>query len=349
VKFALTTWNRVGSHCIKDGSVSGGTASFDVFGGKSITVAKALESLKSDCPMCTLIAKEVRHLPPLSRYTIVVRPKAVQVFFITSVGEVSLDIKNTIACVGLFITNQQSDSDNSYAQIMDSARQMGYIWPLKSHLPIGDMRNSLQVIETKDLHESREIRIARKLQANCAEKHRECSIGRTAASLPKRVLKISRHEDKVHLYMSEAEVAPYATMSYCWGSSLPVRTVKSNIEEHRGGISLDALPLTLRDGIRVARALGFKYIWIDALCTVQDDAADWAEQAALMADIYHGCNLAISAMNSADCSDGLICRLADYSCMVAHLESDVASILAISTGVSWNGSHLAQSPLANRE
>lgn len=111
-----------------------------------------------------------------------------------------------------------------------------------------------------------------------------------------------------------------------------MRTLKSNIEEYRGGISLDALPLTLRDGIRVACALGFKYIWIDALCIVQDDAADWAEQAALMADIYHGCSLATSAMKSADCNGGLIRRLTDYSCVVAHLESDGASILAISTG-----------------
>lgn len=34
------------------------------------------------------------------------------------------------------------------------------------------------------------------------------------------------------------------------------------------------MPKAYQDTVRVARALGVKYIWIDALCIIQDDRED---------------------------------------------------------------------------
>lgn len=57
----------------------------------------------------------------------------------------------------------------------------------------------------------------------------------------------------------------------------------------------------------MVRSLGIRYLWIDALCIVQDgdDGRDWAEQAADMAKIYQGGLLNISAVDGNSCGSGL--------------------------------------------
>jgi hypothetical protein len=47
------------------------------------------------------------------------------------------------------------------------------------------------------------------------------------------------------------------------------------------------LPRSFQDAIGVARRLGVRYIWIDALCNVQDDHQHWERESGKMADIYH--------------------------------------------------------------
>lgn len=40
---------------------------------------------------------------------------------------------------------------------------------------------------------------------------------------------------------------------------------------------LDNLPPTIQDALRVTQTLGFQYIWIDALCIMQDSEDDKLE------------------------------------------------------------------------
>ncbi|GAB1314601.1 hypothetical protein MFIFM68171_04811 [Madurella fahalii] len=60
----------------------------------------------------------------------------------------------------------------------------------------------------------------------------------------------------------------------------------------------------MRDIIPLARHLGFRYIWIDALCIIQDNPADWQEQATAMTAIYQGCSLNIAVADSQSCDAG---------------------------------------------
>jgi hypothetical protein len=110
----------------------------------------------------------------------------------------------------------------------------------------------------------------------------------------------------VALYESKNEIAEYATLSYSWGKSLPLTTTSSNIEQYRKGLPIQSLPQTLRDAVRKAQLLNFRYLWNDALCIIQDDAADWAVQAASMTDIYEGSTLCISALSAKDCNSGFL-------------------------------------------
>ncbi|KAK0625166.1 hypothetical protein B0T17DRAFT_456093, partial [Bombardia bombarda] len=71
----------------------------------------------------------------------------------------------------------------------------------------------------------------------------------------------------------------YATLSHCWGkrnaADQMIKTLSSNIDRRMVGIDWQELPQLFQDAIEVARALGCKYIWIDALCIIQDEDQDW--------------------------------------------------------------------------
>ena len=72
------------------------------------------------------------------------------------------------------------------------------------------------------------------------------------------------------------------------------------------GLETSALPATIRDAIIVARNLGFRYLWVDALCIVQDDSADYKSEIKAMGSIYHGAALIISASSSSTVSEGFL-------------------------------------------
>ena len=54
------------------------------------------------------------------------------------------------------------------------------------------------------------------------------------------------------------------------------------------------LPKTFKDAIYITRKLGVNYLWIDALCIIQDSDDDWRREAATMGNVYQKafCNLA---------------------------------------------------------
>lgn len=56
------------------------------------------------------------------------------------------------------------------------------------------------------------------------------------------------------------------------------------------------LPTLFKDAILFfARKLGIRYLWIDALCILQDDSKDWERESAVMAEVYSNPYLTIAA------------------------------------------------------
>ncbi len=175
--------------------------------------------------------------------------------------------------------------------------------------------NSLNLIPVPDTYPSTTdaLETARQWIDRCLEWHSLCSDTRTNTGLPKRVLDTTTLDDTVILYESKGESVPYATLSYCWGDGVPLTTTLANIEQHRKGISLHDFPETLQDAILFAKNTGLRYILVDALCIVQDDPLDWAEQAAAMTEIYRGCRVNIAMTDSPGCTFGTVRKLQDCS------------------------------------
>ncbi|KAJ6441437.1 fungal specific transcription factor domain-containing protein [Purpureocillium lavendulum] len=81
--------------------------------------------------------------------------------------------------------------------------------------------------------------------------------------------------------------------------------MKDTYDAHREGIPWSSLPQTFRDAITVGRQIGFDYIWIDSLCIIQDDKADWLRESGRMGSIYEMADLTLAACHAADSSEGM--------------------------------------------
>lgn len=90
----------------------------------------------------------------------------------------------------------------------------------------------------------------------------------------------------------------YVCLSYCWGDSKSPnqigRTTSANLSEHLQAISFNSLPKTIIDALHLCYELGFRYLWVDRLCIIQDDKEDWRKEASQMCDIYSRSALTIS-------------------------------------------------------
>lgn len=94
--------------------------------------------------------------------------------------------------------------------------------------------------------------------------------------------------------------AEYVTLSHCWGKYPIFSLSTKNIQILKRGLPLDLLPKTFLDAIFVTRKLGFKYVWIDSLCIVQDFDEDWRREAEQMGTYYQNAILNIAATSVSD-------------------------------------------------
>ncbi|KAF2030740.1 heterokaryon incompatibility, partial [Setomelanomma holmii] len=64
----------------------------------------------------------------------------------------------------------------------------------------------------------------------------------------------------------------YVALSYVWGSASQYMLTEDNLEilMKRGGVEKRHLTASVRDAIHLTAKLGERYLWVDALCIVQD-------------------------------------------------------------------------------
>jgi hypothetical protein len=59
-----------------------------------------------------------------------------------------------------------------------------------------------------------------------------------------------------------------------WGDKAQLMTKVANLEEHKKCIPVQNLPKTATEAIEITRRIGVRWLWIDALCIIQDDRRD---------------------------------------------------------------------------
>jgi hypothetical protein len=100
----------------------------------------------------------------------------------------------------------------------------------------------------------------------------------------------------------------YTTLSHAWGAdtSRLLKLTQRNVEEWKRQIPEVLLSQSFRDAIYVTRKLGFRYIWIDCICILQDSKTDWETEAGNMPSYYNNSVLNIAATGYADGKRGFL-------------------------------------------
>ncbi|PQE33304.1 heterokaryon incompatibility protein [Rutstroemia sp. NJR-2017a WRK4] len=153
----------------------------------------------------------------------------------------------------------------------------------------------------------RTFAIVRALLDHCETDPSHSLCQRSIPELPTRVIDVGSESQHPRLVCSNKTKSRYITLSYCWGKgkTYNMKTVQANLDAHLQSIYFDDFPKTIQDAITITRQLGIKYLWVDALCIIQDLREDFIREVALMTDIYANSTLTISAEDATDCSKGI--------------------------------------------
>jgi Heterokaryon incompatibility protein (HET) len=156
----------------------------------------------------------------------------------------------------------------------------------------------------------------------CKDTHKPCQSAQISP-LPKRVLDLGPVDDTpstsqepadrrkppyVKLHESRSEAIPYVALSHCWGEKPLLRTLRETLSQMKTNVEWSSLPQSFQDAAKVTRGLGLRYLWIDSLCILQDDLADWMTEAAGMGCIYAGSYVTIAATSAVDSTVGFLAR-----------------------------------------
>ncbi|KAH8657772.1 heterokaryon incompatibility protein-domain-containing protein [Xylariales sp. PMI_506] len=101
----------------------------------------------------------------------------------------------------------------------------------------------------------------------------------------------------------------YAALSYCWGTASDadhqLKTETANESQMLAAIPTASMPKTLSDAVVLARALDIPYLWVDALCILQDDIQDWERESSNMGKVYSNAFVTLCAL-SASCHSSFL-------------------------------------------
>ncbi|KAF2441905.1 HET-domain-containing protein [Karstenula rhodostoma CBS 690.94] len=136
-----------------------------------------------------------------------------------------------------------------------------------------------------------------------------CGIDDLPGSMPPLALDVS-DRNCVKLVQVPAHLKErYVALSYCWGTDVQtIMLTRSNENDLLRGISPQELDPTIRDSVTVARELGFRLLWIDALCIFQDDEEWKMRELGNMGKIYQKATLTIVASAAAYVKEGFLHR-----------------------------------------
>lgn len=180
-------------------------------------------------------------------------------------------------------------------------------------------RDWLGVYPSPKAHALSESNVAT-VKAALAYCEQECGCDplRTPGFSPTRLLDLGAWESSNSIRFVETSrltstsAVRYAALSYCWGpkkdAALQLRTTAETLESHMDRIHADSLTPVIRDAVEAALALSLHYLWIDALCIIQEDHQDWARESERMDLVYINAHCTICTLASSTCLKGFLGR-----------------------------------------
>lgn len=136
--------------------------------------------------------------------------------------------------------------------------------------------------------------------------HRQCP-AQEMVRLPTRVVDVGSIDDPIpKLHSTEGKTGHYAALSYCWGGPQTGALNGDNLDRHLEAFDMDEMPQTIKDAIKVVRGVGLRYLWVDALCILQDSDIDKTHEIGTMDQTYRRALFTISAEMASSARDGFL-------------------------------------------
>ncbi|KAH7303634.1 heterokaryon incompatibility protein-domain-containing protein [Stachybotrys elegans] len=145
--------------------------------------------------------------------------------------------------------------------------------------------------------------------STCWDHHPQCRV-RSELELPTRLVSFAGDVVKVVETCSLDEMPQYATLSYCWGGANFKKLTDETYAQYTGQIPNEDLAQTFKDALEIAKRLGVLYIWIDALCIIQDqpDQSDWLKESGRMHFVYGGSHINLAASAAVNVHEGFLSK-----------------------------------------
>ncbi|KAK0736849.1 heterokaryon incompatibility protein-domain-containing protein [Apiosordaria backusii] len=179
------------------------------------------------------------------------------------------------------------------------------------------------------------FRLAQECIGKCLGSHANCQKPDLSTLLPDRVLDCSDPNNPKLVLTNGTQRGPYLTLSYVWGDDEQLTTTTSNIDQHVShGIPSTMLPPTIRDAVFVTHSLKQQFLWVDALCILQDSEEDKVRQLSGMGRIYRESYLTINAAMAASTKEGFLRQPRKQRIPIARLPfCDPNDPTGVTTGV----------------
>jgi hypothetical protein len=141
----------------------------------------------------------------------------------------------------------------------------------------------------------------------CIERHSECRLVEPTFK-PTRLVEISKdaHTWNLRLSSNPMSVVSYTALSYCWGSQGFIKTTRATLTHWMTDLPWALLPKTIQDAIVVTHELGLCYLWVDALCIVQDDEEEKSREISTMNRIFSEAEVTIATARASHVYEGFL-------------------------------------------
>ncbi|KAF5675113.1 hypothetical protein FCIRC_7586 [Fusarium circinatum] len=164
------------------------------------------------------------------------------------------------------------------------------------------------------------VALANRWIHSCSTSHEKCGMQPEGLdqtkTIPTRLIDVGPKDGaappKLVITNSSPEIE-YLALSYAWGSGHEfAKTTASNLKEMMKHLPWGHLAKTVQDAIIFTRKLGYRYLWVDALCILQSEGPDdqrhkddWSYEAARFGQYYENAALTIAASGAISSQQGL--------------------------------------------
>ena len=137
--------------------------------------------------------------------------------------------------------------------------------------------------------------------SECVGNHPECqgysdSISGRIGTFPTRLIDVTPQDGLVRLVVPPRDYAikKYLALSHRWTNDM-ITTTQKSLNEYQTCLPFDSMSQCFKDSVEITKQLGFRYLWIDALCIIQDSLSDVAKECSNMKNIYRDCAIMLAA------------------------------------------------------